>query len=257
MSGISRRLGMFGAAGLAALPALARAGVGDAGDYAAGDAHLQARPGGAGASLIADERKPGLRLLGLDRRRDAVLFTPPGLDYARPVPLIVALHGFTGTAYDGLWFQKTAIERKFLLLSPPSRGETWSMDKGPVGADAAFVDRALDWVFQRFPIDPAHLAISGFSDGGSYSLCLGLQNGLLFSHVLAFSPLRFNAPDAQGRPLFLISTGRADDIASLSNAQTMTAQLKGLGYDVVLDIHDKGHVVTRQGVAAAMSRFFG
>lgn len=257
MSGISRRrLGQLTAASLVAAPGPALAAIGDPGDYADPNSHLLARP--RAEALVADDRKPGLRLLGLDRRRDAVLFTPAGLDWSRPVPLIVSLHGFSGTAYDGLsWFQAMATERKFLLLSPPSRGETWRMDAGPTGPDAAFLDKALDWVFRRFPVDPAHLAISGMSDGGSYSLCLGLQNGLLFSHVLAFSPLRFNAPDAEGKPLFLISTGRADDVAQLGNAEKMTAQLRALGYDVVLDIHNKGHVVTRQGVNAAMARFFG
>ncbi|MDB5432371.1 MAG: putative serine esterase [Caulobacter sp.] len=219
--------------------------------------HLQARPRAA-ADLIADPRTPGLRHLGLDRQRDAVLFTPKGLDYSKPVPLIVSMHGFGGSAFDGLgWYQRAAGEHGFLLLSPPSRGETWNVDLGPIGPDAAFIDRALDWVFARFPIDPAHLAISGMSDGGSYALCMGLQNGELFSDVLAFSPLRLNAPDAQGRARFFISTGRADELALLANTERMVSQLKGLGYDVLLDIHDKGHVVTRRGVDASLTRFLG
>lgn len=37
-------------------------------------------------------------------------------------------------------------------------------------------------------IDPAHVAIGGFSDGASCALSLGLVNGDLFTHVMAFSP---------------------------------------------------------------------
>jgi predicted esterase len=258
MSGVSRRaLGGLALIGLAAGPGAALAARPPSGGWSSND-HLKSRPQGVGGTFIPDARAPGLRLLNLDRHRDAVLFTPTGLDWSKPVPLIVSMHGFSGGAYDGLtWFQRSATEHGFLLLSPASRGETWDVDTGPVGPDADFIDRAMDWVFQRFPIDPARLAISGMSDGGSYALCMGLQNGDLFTDVLAFSPLRFNAGDAVGKPRFFISTGRQDDVATLAGAERMVGQLKGLGYDVLLDVHDKGHVVTRQGVAAAMSRFFG
>jgi phospholipase/carboxylesterase len=258
MSDLTRRsLGGLALGGLLAGPAGALAARPSSGNWSPAD-HLKARPRGVGEAFLPDARQPGIRLLNLDRHRDAVLFTPAGLDYARPAPLIVCLHGFGGGAYDSLsWLQHAASEHRFLLLSPPSRGETWDVDLGPVGPDADFIDRALDWVFQRFPVDPSHLAIAGMSDGGSYALCQGLQNGELFSDVLAFSPIRFNAGDAQGRPRFFISTGRKDDIAQLPGAERMVKQLRGLGYDVLLDIHDKGHVVTRQGVAAAMARFFG
>ena len=49
-------------------------------------------------------------------------------------------------------------------------------------------DEALVRVFATYPVDPTHLAISGFSDGASYALSLGLANADLFTHIVAFSP---------------------------------------------------------------------
>ena len=54
--------------------------------------------------------------------------------------------------------------------------------------DVTFIDRALTRTFRRYAIDPTRVAIEGFSDGASESLSLGLTNGDLFTHVIAFSP---------------------------------------------------------------------
>jgi phospholipase/carboxylesterase len=51
------------------------------------------------------------------------------------------------------------------------------------------------------------LAIGGFSDGASYALSLGISNGDLFTHVLAFSP-GFMAPAGRtGSPHIFVSHG--------------------------------------------------
>jgi len=56
------------------------------------------------------------------------------------------------------------------------------------------------------------VAIQGFSDGASYALSLGLTNGDLFTHVIAFSP-GFAAPAEQrGRPRIYVSHGVAQSL---------------------------------------------
>jgi predicted esterase len=40
----------------------------------------------------------------------------------------------------------------------------------------------------QYNVDRSAICCSGFSDGASYALSLGLSNGDLFSHILAFSP---------------------------------------------------------------------
>jgi hypothetical protein len=56
-------------------------------------------------------------------------------------------------------------------------------------------------------VDPTRLAVGGFSDGTSYALSLGLTNGDLFSHVLAFSPGFAVPARRRGRPRLFLSHG--------------------------------------------------
>src|SRR3712207_7974813 len=51
---------------------------------------------------------------------------------------------------------------------------------------------------------------AGFSDGASYALSLGIPNGDLFTHLVAFSP-GFAAPDGQrGHPRVFVGHGVDD-----------------------------------------------
>lgn len=54
---------------------------------------------------------------------------------------------------------------------------------GSYGPDVEFIDRALEWVSDRLTLDTRRLAITGFSDGASYALSLGITNGDLFTRV--------------------------------------------------------------------------
>jgi phospholipase/carboxylesterase len=56
------------------------------------------------------------------------------------------------------------------------------------------------------------LAVEGFSDGASYALSIGLTNGDLFTHVVAFSP-GFASPVAYtGKPPVFVSHGTHDEV---------------------------------------------
>ena len=70
-------------------------------------------------------------------------------------------------------FKHFADCNKLILLMPNSTSHTWDGDHG---AEVARLDRALEYVFSRYAIDPERLAIGGFSDGASYALTLGLVN---------------------------------------------------------------------------------
>lgn len=248
---IDRRLFLGAALSLAAVPALAQTGVGDAQVAATG--RFKARPG--------EPTKPplpaGLHTLGLDER-DAYLMVPQGLDPARPAPLIVMLHGKGGQANEtlGEW-RRTAARNKVIVLAPQSRGHTWEVDNGPVGPDAVFIDQALAAVFDRFRIDPEKLAIAGFSDGGTMALSSGMVNGELFSDILAFAPIRFHAPGALGLPRVFLANGESDTGASYPNARAMARQLEGDGYDVEFFGFKGGHYMDEDAVKRAMRRFMG
>ena len=250
---IDRRLVLGGALALTAAPAFAQAsGVGDA--SVAATARLKARPGTPSQPPLA----AGLHVLGLDRARDAHLFVPTGLDPAKPAPLIVMFHGKGQPANEvlGEW-KRPAARRKCLVLAPSARSHTWNVDNGPGGPDAQFVDRALQAVFNRFAVDPAHIAAAGFSDGGTYALSIGLVNGDFFSDILAFAPIMYNAPNSVGQPKVFFSNGNKDPGAVLTNATSMARQLRGDGYDVAFHEFNGGHWMDEDGVKRAMTRFLG
>ena len=108
----------------------------------------------------------------------------------------------------------------------------------------AFLDRALEQLFARHAVDAEHLAIGGFSDGASYALSLGLINGGLFTHVLAFSP-GFMAPTRMAdSPRFFVSHGVADDVLPIERtSRRLVPELRRAGYDLEYREFAGGHVL--------------
>lgn len=205
---------------------------------------LIARPGTPGNEALS----PGLHGLGLGRGsgRDGVLFVPPGLRSDRPAPLVLSLHGAGGrgasAASAGLL--QAAEASGTLVLAPDSRGPTWDVLMGGFGPDVDFIDAALDRVFEAVAVDPRLLVISGFSDGASYALSLGLGNGDLFSHIVAFSP-GFMAPDARnGTPPVFVSHGTNDAVLSIDAcSRALVPILEEVGYPVEYAEFEGGHEI--------------
>jgi phospholipase/carboxylesterase len=221
-------------------------------DYTSGV--LRARPEQIAAPPTA---VPGRHPLGLDGRRDGAFLVPAGLDPAKPAPLIVALHGAGGIATQMLDLLAIQAERQgMIVLAPESRGSTWDVLTGGYGPDVAFIDRALTKIFQLHPIDPSRVALSGFSDGASYALSLGVINGELFDHILAFSP-GFMAPTSTAdTPRIFISHGVHDEVLPIDPcSRRIVPALRQAGYDVEYHEFDGGHVVPPEMVERAVGPF--
>jgi phospholipase/carboxylesterase len=200
---------------------------------------LTARPSQPGRSV-----EPGRHPLGIGARGRDGFFFVPAVARDRPLPLALMLHGAGGraTAFDGL--VDVVGQLGIALLAVDARGSTWDVIRGDFGPDVDFIDRALAHVFDRCSIDPARLAIGGFSDGASYALTLGLRNGDLFSHILAFSP-GFSLPgDARGKPRIFISHGTSDAILPIDRtSRTIAPRLRRDGYELVYQEFDGPHTV--------------
>ena len=212
---------------------------------AASASRLSSRPSGRSGHGSA---AAGLHHLGLGQGRDGVLFIPPGLRSDRPAPLVVSLHGAgsRGSSAASAVLLEAAERLGALVLAPDSRGPTWDVLMGGFGPDVDFIDAALDGVFDTVAVDPRRLIISGFSDGASYALSLGLGNGDLFSHVIAFSP-GFMAPDAQhGRPPVFVSHGTNDQVLDIDRcSRALVPILEQAGYPVTYAEFEGGHEVPR------------
>jgi len=184
------------------------------------------------------------------------LHVPAGAPQRSSLGLIVMLHGAGGDAGQSIPLLVQQAElHDLLILAPESRGRTWDIiAERDYGADVAYIDRALQRVFDWFDI--SRVAVAGFSDGASYALSLGLANGDLFSDALAFSP-GFAAPDPiLGRPRVFISHGDDDRVLPVERCgRAIAGRLKRAGYDVSYEEFDGGHVVPRSSVEQAVARF--
>ncbi|MGH9217381.1 MAG: alpha/beta hydrolase [Acidimicrobiales bacterium] len=182
--------------------------------------------------------------LGLDAPRDGVLYVP---ETAEPgAPLLIFLHGATGTGHGHLRTVLAAVDRYgVILVAPDSRGPTWDViAEHRFGPDVAFLDRVLDAVVDRVDADTGRLAIGGVSDGASYALSIGLTNGEVFQTVLAFSPGFLVVPDPTAKPRIFISHGTADPILPIDAcSRSFVPSLRRAGHEVNFREFDGGHNV--------------
>jgi predicted esterase len=170
---------------------------------------------------------------------------------------VVLLHGAGGNAEAGLSLLRTlADEAGLMLLAPASRKQTWDVIVGGYGPDVALIDRALAQTFSRYAVDPARCAVSGFSDGASYALSLGLTNGDLFTHIIAFSP-GFMAPrELQGKPPIFISHGTRDDVLPIDRcSRRIVPELQRRDYDVDYREFEGPHTVPPDIARGALTWF--
>ena len=200
----------------------------------------------------------GLQPLMLGTARDSYLYVPAIYRKKHPAPLVLLLHGAGGHAHQGLdLLRNLADEAGVVLLAPASREYTWDLLVGRrYGPDATMIDRALEQVFSRYAVDPERVAVGGFSDGASYALSLGIANGDLFTHVLAFSP-GFMAPAGQrGRPRIFVSHGTRDGVLPVDLcSRRIVPELERSGYNVLYREFDGGHKITPEIALEAIGWF--
>lgn len=217
-------------------------------------ARLTARPP-ATAPVPADP-EPGRHVLDVGTGRDVLVHVPSGPHAGAPARLVLTLHGAGGDARGGLApLVPFADAYRLLLLAPASQGATWDVLTGGWGPDVRIINRAMEDVFASYPVDRNRLAISGFSDGASYALSLGLANGDLFTHILAFSP-GFVAPvQLIGTPRVFISHGRADQVLPIDRTtRRIVPQLRAAGLPIEVHEFDGPHVVPPEIAEEAVRR---
>lgn len=201
----------------------------------------------------------GMHALELGGVGEAFVYAPQGYRPEQPAPLALLCHGAGGNAQAGFApLLSLADESGIVLLAPSSRASTWDIITGAYGPDVALIDRALAEVFARYAIDTQHLAIGGFSDGASYALSLGIANGQVFSHIIAFSP-GFMAPSRQeGAPRIFISHGTRDAVLPINRcSRVLVPRLKRAKYNLEYREFDGPHTVPAEIARDAMAWFTG
>lgn len=222
------------------------------------DPHLAGRLAFAHRLPTKDPLPPGLHPLGLSEERDAMLLVPDGIDPRRPTPLVVLFHGGGGHAEKILPMLRGHAEaRGFLILLPQSVFPTWDLVIGGHGPDRERVDAAMTEVGARFLLDPGRLVFAGHSDGGSYTLSLGLANGHVVTDLLVSSAGFLSVHLQSGAPRIVITHGTRDEQIPIDrSARTHVARLREAGYDVTPIEYDGPHAWDPAVVARAVELIF-
>jgi predicted esterase len=206
------------------------------------------------------EAKPGVQPLNLDRQKDSLLYVPKGYDSSRPAALAVMLHGAGAPVQQGLSLLRNyADDHNLLLLAPASRSYSWDIIASKsFGPDVSYIDQALAFVFESYTLDPKRIAIGGFSDGASYALCLGLTNGDLFTHIIAFSPGFAYTHARNGSPAVFISHGIHDPVLPIDPCgRRIVPQLQRQGVKVSYTEFDGKHEIPAHISQRAVEWFTG
>lgn len=216
------------------------------------EGRLTARPG-----EVINVQASGLIELKLESKCDGFIYVPAGYDVRKSAPLILMLHGAGGSAQHALpLLRSLADEAGTILLAPDSRRQTWDIIEGGYGPDVDFIDRVLEQTFIRYAVDTKHIAIAGFSDGASYALSLGVTNGDLFTHVIAFSPGFMVSSSRHGQPSLFISHGTEDRVLPIEVcSRKIVPQAKKVGYGVLYREFNGPHTVPGETASEAMEWF--
>jgi predicted esterase len=181
----------------------------------------------------------------------AVVYVPPSIIRSQPVGLVLFLHGGSRQVEPYIEAHRPiADSTRVIVLAPYAVGSSWDAIRGDFAWDVTVIERALEWVFARWTIDPAKVVVSGFSDGGTYALALGRANGELFKRVAAWSPgFLIDVPE-QGKPPILVAHGTQDLVLPFTYTQTtIVPTLEQLGYTVDFREFTGPHAMNLQMVA--------
>lgn len=206
---------------------------------------------------VRKEGHLGLRPLAVDDERVGIVYIPRSYQPGFPAPLALMLHGAGGNAQQGIGLLiNLADDTGMILVALDAVESTWDVIATEYGPDVHRVDRALHQIFAHYNVSRKHVAIGGFSDGASYALSLGLGNGDMFTHIIAFSP-GFIAPAEEiGRPAVFVSHGTHDRVLPIDRtSRLIVPSLRESGYLVEYVEFDGPHTVPPAIAVAAVGWF--
>ncbi len=193
------------------------------------------------------------------------VYVPPQCVGTARAPLVVLLHGggrsgaqelakFSSLAdrYGMVVLAGSAVQpgRWDVIGQVLSRRTPYTETTSGIAVTADFpapdvkrLDSALRVVLQTHAIDPARIALLGFSDGGSYSLFLGRHNSDVFSRVAALSaliPFDGTGPHTSTTQFFLTAGLGEPDM--VGQTLRIARALRNDGYSVISQLDFRGHV---------------
>ena len=145
--------------------------------------------------------------------RTAILEMPGGHDYTRPLPLVVALHGFgrSGTSItERMGLTDSIHENEHLLLRPDgirhyqsfpfprfwNATDACCIEGGPWGPtpsdDVNWLEDIVEDAIQNYGADPEGVIFMGFSNGAFMSHRMACEKGTLMRSIVALNGVTWN-----------------------------------------------------------------
>jgi phospholipase/carboxylesterase len=191
-----------------------------------------------------------------DSEREGTVYVPKQYKHGVPIPLLMMLHGFRGTAQGVRYTFPLAEEFGVVVIAPESREVTWGQSSPGFDGDMRYIGAAYRAVTGFLDVDRAHVAVGGVSDGATYALSMGLAYGDVFNHLMVFSEGIAIPYRKQGKPRIFIGHGIKDVQMPIERtSRRFVPQLKAEGYDVTYREYDGGHGVPSAIVREAFQWF--
>lgn len=140
-------------------------------------------------NLAAQQTISGtIQVNGLERTY--LLHVPAGVSAAKPVPLMLALHGRNMTAKllayvtkFNVWSDKTG----FIVVYPQGIDQMWDTGRAPAIDDVRFMKELLAKLENTYSIDVGRVTVVGFSNGAEFAQELACSDDFHFNAVVAQS----------------------------------------------------------------------
>jgi predicted esterase len=176
---------------------------------------------------------------------DFVAYVPQSALAKDAIPVMLFLHGALKTVeafVEG--HVPIANEHGVVVLAPYAIQNTWDAIYSSFGNDVRGIDNVLSWLFDRLPISPGAVGLSGFSDGATYTLGLGRANGDLFARIVGYSPGFLLPVTPVGKPPIAISHGIQDQVLPYATTRDqIVPALRNAGYTVDFRTFEGTHAV--------------
>ena len=177
-----------------------------------------------------------------DDDRQGSVYVPKAYKHGSARPMLVMLHGFSGTADRSRSLQPLAEERGIVLVSPESREITWGQSSPGFDQDSSYINQAIRAVSGYLDIDKTRVGIGGQSDGATYAFSMGLAFGDVFTHLMIFAegiPIPYRK---RGKPKIFIGHGVNDAQMPIDRtSRRFVPQLREEGYEITYREHEGGH----------------
>jgi polyhydroxybutyrate depolymerase len=176
---------------------------------------IGAPPAAARTPILQEQPPREHRLVVHGVVRTYRVHAPAALNSRTPVPLVVVLHGAGATAKEverRYHWDPLADRAHFVVAYPQALDRRWNDSASPSGPDdVGFLAALLDTLEAKYPVDHAHVYVTGISNGGIMTYRAGCA---LAGRLAAIGPVAAWFPDClPDTPLSVVHIhGLMDDV---------------------------------------------